>query len=496
MIELEHITKSISKKMSSINKNSMLVAGIVNTVNDGVVRIKGLDRARYGELVRINNSYALIMNLEENSVGAVLLTNTNEVVSGDLAYLTDRVMDVGVSDSILSRVISPLGTPMDNKGKIEHDEYRLLEFPAPEIAKRGAVNSPLQTGIKAIDAMVPIGKGQRELIIGDRETGKTAIAVDTIINQKGKNVICIYAAIGQKASSTANVIKVLEEHGAMSYTTVVCSSASDSPSMQYLAPYTAVSIAEYFMYKGRDVLIVYDDLTKHAVAYRTLSLLLGRPSGREAYPGDIFYTHSRLLERAAKMGEKYGGGSITALPIVETLLDDISQYIPTNVISITDGQLFLTNELFNSGIRPAVNVGLSVSRVGGSAQIKAMRKISSQLRLDLAHYRELAIFSQFANDLDPETKAILDNGERLTEALKQSQYKPQNVEKQVVFLYAVINKMLDQVPVNRIQEGERVLEQLIENYAPEVYVQIKTTGEMTDEIKQKIKEIAVKVELK
>lgn len=496
MIELEHIAKSIESKILEMQKSATpFNAGRVLTVNDGVTRIKGLKNAKYGELLRVGNSFALVMNLEEDNVGAVLLTNVDEVSSGDTAYLTDKVMDIGVSDKILGRVVNALGSPIDNKGSIKCDTYRPIEFPAPEIMKRGAVNTPLQTGIKAIDAMVPIGKGQRELIIGDRQTGKTTIVIDTILNQKDKDVICVYCAIGQKASSTASVISTFEKYGAMDYTVIVAATASDSASMQYLAPYTATAIAEYFMYAGKNVLICYDDLTKHAVAYRSLSLLLNRPSGREAYPGDIFYTHSRLLERSAKLCKESGGGSITALPIIETQLGDISQYIPTNVISITDGQIFLTSELFNSGIRPAVNVGLSVSRVGGSAQVKAMKKLSARLRLDLAHYRELAVFSQFASELDSETRVILNAGGRLTESLKQIQYSPINIENQIVFLFLIINNLIPSVPLQKLNIAESKFIDLLNVSAPEVLEDIRKSGDFSEENQNKVREIAATLQV-
>jgi F-type H+-transporting ATPase subunit alpha len=403
------------------------------------------------------------------------------VSEGSLVRNTGTVVQVPVGEGLLGRVISPLGVPMDGKGKVFADKYRPIEAEAPAIFDRQGVKEPLETGIIAIDSMVPIGKGQRELIIGDRQTGKTAIALDTILNQKGKNVYCVYVAIGQKTSTIASIIRTLEEEGAMEYTIVVASTSSDAPSMQYIAPYAGCAIAEEFMYNGKDVLIVYDDLSKHAVAYRTMSLLLRRPPGREAYPGDVFYLHSRLLERAAHLRKELGGGSMTALPIIETMAGDISAYIPTNVISITDGQIFLETELFNAGIRPAVNVGLSVSRVGGSAQIKAMRKVAGRLRLDLAQYRELAVFAQFASDLDKHTRETLEQGARLTEILKQPQYSPYPMASQVMLLYVAINKYLMKIPFNYVREfGQRYIDYVDTNH-PGVRLQIDRTGDLSEE---------------
>ena len=411
--------------------------GTVLDVGDGIAHIYGLERAMAGELLELPHGvYGLVLNLELDNVGAVLLGDDFLIKEGDEVRRTGKIMDVPVGDALIGRVVNPLGQPIDGKGAIQATERRPVEHPAPGIADRQSVNEPLQTGLKAIDAMVPIGRGQRELIIGDRGTGKTAIALDTIINQKGKNVICIYVAIGQKESTVARVVQKLEETGALEYTIVVSASASTGAPLQYIAPYAGVAMGEYFMYKGKHVLCVYDDLTKQAAAYRAMSLLLRRPPGREAYPGDVFYLHSRLLERAAKLSPELGGGSITALPIIETQAGDVSAYIPTNVISITDGQIFLGTDMFYSGIRPAVDVGLSVSRVGGSAQTKAMKQVAGQLRLDLAQYRELAAFAQFGSDLDAATKAQLDRGERLTEMLKQGQYEPMSVAEMVINLYA------------------------------------------------------------
>jgi F-type H+-transporting ATPase subunit alpha len=456
--------------------------GTVISSGDGIVNVRGLESCKYGELLEFeNNAFGIVMNLSKESIGAVLLNNVWDVSEGSSVKSTGTVVQVPVGEGLLGRVISPLGVPMDGKGKLFADKHRPIEAEAPHIFDRQGVNKPLETGIIAIDSMVPIGKGQRELIIGDRQTGKTAIAVDTILNQKGKNVYCVYVAIGQKASTIASIIKTLEDEGAMEYTIVVASTGSDAPSMQYIAPYAGCAIAEEFMYNGKDALIVYDDLSKHAVAYRTMSLLLRRPPGREAYPGDVFYLHSRLLERTARLSDEHGGGSMTALPIIETMAGDISAYIPTNVISITDGQIFLESELFNAGIRPAVNVGLSVSRVGGNAQIKAMRKVAGRLRLDLAQYRELAVFAQFASDLDKHTRETLDQGARLTETLKQPQYSPYPMASQVMLLYVAINKYLMKLPFNYVSEfGRRYLDYVDTNY-PGVRLQIDKTGDLSEE---------------
>ena len=441
--------------------------GTVIEVGDGIARIHGLEKAMAGELLEFDNGvFGLVQNLEQDNVGGVILGGETLVKEGDTVRRTGRIMQVPVGDAMIGRVVNALGQPIDGKGPIATTETRPVEYPAPGIADRQSVNEPLQTGIKAIDALVPIGRGQRELIIGDRGTGKTAIAVDTILNQKGQNVICVYVAIGQKASTVARVVKTLEDHGAMSYTIVVAATASDSAPLQYLAPYAGVSIAEYFMYKGQHALCVYDDLSEHAMAYRAMSLLLRRPPGREAYPGDVFFLHSRLLERAAKLSKDLGGGSITALPIIETLAGDLSGYIPTNVISITDGQIMLESEAFYSGIRPAINVGLSVSRVGGSAQIKAMKQVAGRMRLDLAQYRELAAFAQFGSDLDKDTKAQLDRGARMVETLKQPQYSPLVVEDQVVVIYLAVNGYLADVPVNQVVKFQNdYLKFMHSNYA-------------------------------
>ena len=425
--------------------------GTVIQVADGIARIHGLEKAMQGELLEFPGGvYGMVLNLEEDNVGAVLLGDSRNISEKDTVKTTGRVVEVPVGDALIGRVVNALGQPIDGKGPINTDKFRQIERVASGVITRKSVDTPLQTGIKAIDAMVPIGRGQRELIIGDRQTGKTAIAVDTIINQKGQNVKCIYVAIGQKASTVANIVKTLEENGAMSYTTVVASTASELAPLQYIAPYSGCAIGEEWMEQGQDVLVVYDDLSKHAAAYRTLSLLLKRPPGREAYPGDVFYLHSRLLERAARMSDEYGGGSLTALPIIETQAGDVSAYIPTNVISITDGQIYLETEMFNSGFRPAVNAGLSVSRVGGSAQIKAMKKIAAPIRTELAQYRELASFAQFGSELDADTKETLAQGERIREMLKQPQYKPMPVEYQVIIIYAVTKKYVIDIDVDRV----------------------------------------------
>ena len=429
--------------------------GTVIQVADGIARIHGLEKAMQGELLEFPGEvYGMVLNLEEDNVGAVLLGDSRNVNEGDTVKTTGRVVEVPVGDALTGRVVNALGQPIDGKGPIVTDKYRKIERVASGVITRKSVSVPLQTGIKAIDAMVPIGRGQRELIIGDRQTGKTAIAIDTIINQKGQGVHCIYVAIGQKASTVASIVKTLEEYGAMAYTTVVASTASELAPLQYIAPYSGCAIGEEWMENGGDVLVVYDDLSKHAAAYRTLSLLLKRAPGREAYPGDVFYLHSRLLERAARMSDEYGGGSLTALPIIETQAGDVSAYIPTNVISITDGQIYLETEMFNSGFRPAINAGLSVSRVGGSAQIKAIKKIAAPIRTELAQYRELASFSQFGSELDADTKEKLAQGERIREMLKQPQYKPMPVEYQVIIIYAVTKKYVIDIDVDRILDFE------------------------------------------
>ena len=440
-----------------------------------------------GELLEFPGEvYGMVLNLEEDNVGAVLLGDRRNINEGDIVKTTGRVVEVPVGDALTGRVVNSLGQPIDNKGPIETDKYRPIERVASGVISRKSVDTPIQTGIKAIDAMVPIGRGQRELIIGDRQTGKTAIAIDTIINQKGQGVHCIYVAIGQKASTVANIVKTLEEFGAMDYTTIVASTASELAPLQYIAPYAGCAIGEEWMERGEDVLVVYDDLSKHATAYRTLSLLLRRPPGREAYPGDVFYLHSRLLERAARLSDELGGGSLTALPIIETQAGDVSAYIPTNVISITDGQIYLETEMFNAGFRPAINAGLSVSRVGGSAQIKAMKKIAGPIRTDLAQYRELAAFAQFGSELDDDTKERLDQGERIREILKQPQYQPLPVEKQVAIIYAAVKKHLLDLPVDQILDFQKELFELIDTKYPEIFTSIAETKVMDDATEEKL----------
>ena len=461
--------------------------GTVIQVADGIARIHGLDNAMQGELLEFPGEvYGMVLNLEEDNVGAVLLGSQRNINEGDTVKTTGRVVEVPVGDAMLGRVVNALGQPIDGKGPIETDKYRQIERVASGVISRKSVDTPLQTGIKAIDSMVPIGRGQRELIIGDRQTGKTAIAIDTIINQKGQNVKCIYVAIGQKASTVASIVKTLEEFGAMSYTTVVASTASELAPLQYIAPYAGCAIGEEWMENGQDVLVVYDDLSKHAAAYRTLSLLLKRPPGREAYPGDVFYLHSRLLERAARLSDNLGGGSLTALPIIETQAGDVSAYIPTNVISITDGQIYLETEMFNSGFRPAINAGLSVSRVGGSAQIKAMKKIAAPIRVELAQYRELAAFSQFGSELDADTTEKLAQGERIREMLKQPQYQPMPVEKQVMIIYAATKKYLIDIPVADILAFEKALFEYVDTKYPEIPEAIRTEKVMSEEIEAKL----------
>lgn len=462
--------------------------GTVIQVADGIARIHGLEKAMQGELLEFPGEvYGMVLNLEEDNVGAVLLGDAKNINEGDTVKTTGRVVEVPVGDVMTGRVVNALGQPIDGKGPINAKKFRQIERVASGVISRKSVDTPLQTGIKAIDAMVPIGRGQRELIIGDRQTGKTAIAIDTIINQKGQNVHCIYVAIGQKASTVANIVKTLEDYGAMDYTTIVVSTASELAPLQYIAPYSGCAIGEEWMENGEDVLIVYDDLSKHATAYRTLSLLLRRPPGREAYPGDVFYLHSRLLERAARLSDKLGGGSLTALPIIETQAGDVSAYIPTNVISITDGQIYLETEMFNAGFRPAVNAGLSVSRVGGAAQIKAIKKLAAPIRVELAQYRELASFAQFGSELDADTKEKLDQGERIKEILKQPQYKPMPVEYQVIIIYAATKKYLLDVPVDEILRFEKELFEFIKTKYPEIPESIKETKELSSEVEEELK---------
>jgi F-type H+-transporting ATPase subunit alpha len=454
-------------------------------VGDGIATIYGLDQVMYNELLEFPNEvFGLALNLEEESVGAVLLGESHLIKEGDLVKRTHRIMQVPAGPNLIGRVVNPLGVPLDDKGPIHSDVSMIVERLAPGVVDRLPVKEPLQTGIKAIDSMIPIGRGQRELIIGDRQTGKTAIAIDTIINQKGKDVICIYVAIGQKNSTIAYSIKVLEDYGAMDYTILVAASASDPSPLQYLAPYSGCSLGEYFRDNGQHALLIYDDLSKHAAAYREISLLLRRPPGREAYPGDVFYLHSRLLERAAKLNEENGGGSLTALPIIETQAGDVSGYIPTNVISITDGQIYLEPELFNAGIRPAINVGISVSRVGGNAQIKAMKQVAGKLRLDLAQYRDLATFAQFGTELDRASQAQLDRGERLTEILKQGQYVPLDVVKQILIIYAGNRGYLDEFDVDRLGDYETRLYSYFTEEHPDILEKIEEKKEIDGDLEE------------
>lgn len=478
--EISSVIKEQIKQYSTKLETSDI--GTVIQVADGIARIHGLDEAMQGELLEFPGEvYGMVLNLEEDNVGAVLLGDQKNISEGDVVKTTGRVVEVPVGDAMTGRVVNSLGQPIDGKGPIETEKYRPIERVASGVISRKSVDTPLQTGIKAIDAMVPIGRGQRELIIGDRQTGKTAIAVDTIINQKGQGVHCIYVAIGQKSSTVANIVKTFEEYGAMDYTTVVASTASELAPLQYIAPYAGCAIGEEWMENGEDVLVIYDDLSKHATAYRTLSLLLRRPPGREAYPGDVFYLHSRLLERAAKLSDELGGGSLTALPLIETQAGDVSAYIPTNVISITDGQIYLETEMFNAGFRPAVNAGLSVSRVGGAAQIKAMKKIAGPIRTDLAQYRELAAFAQFGSELDDDTKERLAQGERIKEVLKQPQYQPLPVEQQVVIIYAATRKYLLEIKVEDILDFQKELFELIDTKYPDVFRSIRETKELSKE---------------
>ena len=483
--EISSVIKEEIKRYSS--HMSVAEVGTVIQVTDGIARIHGLEKAMQGELLEFPHGVrGMVLNLEEDNVGAVLLGDATNIEEGDIVKTTGTVVEVPVGDEMIGRVVNALGQPIDGKGPISSRKFRKIERVASGVIDRKSVDTPLQTGIKAIDSMVPIGRGQRELIIGDRQTGKTAIAIDTIINQKGQNVKCIYVAIGQKASTVANIVKTLEENGAMDYTTVVASTSSELAPLQYIAPYSGCAIGEEWMENGEDVLIIYDDLSKHATAYRTLSLLLRRPPGREAYPGDVFYLHSRLLERAARLSDELGGGSLTALPIIETQAGDVSAYIPTNVISITDGQIYLETEMFNAGFRPAVNAGLSVSRVGGSAQIKAMKKIAAPIRVELAQFRELASFAQFGSELDADTKEKLAQGERIREVLKQPQYAPVPVEYQVIILYAATRKHLLDIPTEKVLEFEEALFEYIKTKYPEIPESIKETRVLSDEAEQKL----------
>lgn len=490
--EISNVIKEQIKAYST--KMEFIEAGTVTQVGDGIAQVYGLESAKSGELLEFPNGVqGMAQNLDEDSIGVIILGSDAGIKEGDSVKLTGRMAEVPVGDGMLGRVVNALGEPIDDKGPIAADGHRLIESPAPTVIMRSEVNQPLQTGIKAIDSLVPIGKGQRELIIGDRETGKTAIGIDTIINQKNTGVHCVYVAIGQKASTVARIIKTLNEADAMDYTTVVVSTASDPAPLQYISPYAGTAIAEEWMNNGKDVLIIYDDLSKHAVAYRSISLLLKRPPGREAYPGDVFYLHSRLLERAASMSEEHGGGTLTALPIVETQEGDISAYIPTNIISITDGQIYLESDLFNHGIRPAINPGLSVSRVGGSAQIPAMKKIAGPLRIEFAQYNELSVFSQFGTDLDKDTLARLEHGERIMEVLKQGQYKPMKVENQVLIFYALSQRHLTNIDVNRVLKFQNDFLRYVEKNHKDIQTEIRTTGLISDELAERIDQVIAKV---
>ena len=489
-IKAEEISSIIQDKIKGFDQRvDVTETGYVIQVGDGIAKVYGLEGAMAGELLEFpGDVFGVALNLEEDSVGAVLMGSDTGIKEGDQVKRTGRIAEVPVGEALVGRVVDAMGQPIDGKGPIQTTETRLIEVRAPGVVERQSVNEPLQTGLKAIDAMIPIGRGQRELIIGDRQTGKTAIAVDTIINQKGLDVFCIYVAIGQKRSTVARVVKTLEDHGAMDFTTVVSATASDAAPLQFFSPYAGVSMGEYFRDNGKHALIIYDDLSKHAVAYRQLSLLLRRPPGREAFPGDVFFLHSRLLERAAKLSDEKGGGSLTALPIIETQAGDVSAYIPTNVISITDGQIYLAGDLFYSGIRPAINVGLSVSRVGGAAQIKTMKQVAGTLRLDLAQYREMAAFAQFGSELDKATQAQLARGARMVEMLKQEQYKPMPVADQVLSIFAGVNGFVDDVPVNKVREFEEGLLAFIKERHPQLREDVVAKKKIDDEFGGKLKQ--------
>ena len=488
-IRAEEISAIIKKQIENFGREvEVSETGTIISVGDGIARIHGLDKAMAGELLEFpGNTMGMVLNLEEDNVGASILGDSEHIKEGDTVKRTERIVQVPVGEALVGRVVNGIGIPIDGKGEIETETYSKVEIKAPGIVARKSVHEPMQTGLKAIDAMVPIGRGQRELIIGDRQTGKTAVATDAIINQKGQNMICIYVAIGQKRSTVAQVVDKLKQHGAMDYTIVVSASASEPATMQFMAPYTGVTMGEFFRDSGKHALIIYDDLSKQAVAYRQLSLLLRRPPGREAYPGDVFYIHSRLLERACKLNDDEGAGSLTALPIIETQAGDVSAYIPTNVISITDGQIFLETDLFYSGVRPAINVGLSVSRVGGSAQVKAMKQVAGTLRLDLAQYREMAAFAQFGSDLDAATQRQLNRGARLVEILKQGQYQPLPVEKQVVAIFAVNNGYVDEYPTTVVQRYEKEMISFMESSYSDVLDTIRDKKALDDELQDKIK---------
>lgn len=483
------IRQQIEKYQPQVEVTSV---GTVIQVGDGIARVYGLEDCMANELLEFPGGVlGMALNLEEDNIGCVILGPFKHIKEGDTVKRTGRIVSVPVGDALIGRIINPMGQPLDGKGPIESDKFRPIERIAPGVIKRKSVDTPLQTGLKAIDSMIPIGRGQRELIIGDRQTGKTALAIDTIINQRDSDVICIYVAIGQKSSTVANVIQSLKNHGAMDYTIVISATASEPAPLLFVAPYAGCAIGEEFMEQGKDVLIIYDDLSKQAAAYREMSLLLRRPPGREAYPGDVFYLHSRLLERAAKLAPEYGGGSLTALPIIETQAGDVSAYIPTNVISITDGQIYLESDLFYAGVRPAVNVGLSVSRVGGAAQIKAMKQVAGRLRLDLAQYRELAAFAQFGSDLDKASQARLVRGERIVEVLKQDQYQPMPVEDQILIIFVAVNGYLDDLPVEQVRSFEEQFLQYMRTDKPEIREEIKNSGSISEEIEKKLREIVV-----
>jgi len=489
-IRAEEISKVIKEQIKNFEqKVQMEEIGTVLSAGDGIAKVYGLDNAMAGELLELPGGvYGIVFNLEEDNVGIVIMGEYTHIKEGDTVKRTGKIASVPVGEALIGRVVDPLGQPIDGKGPIETNEYDVIEKIAPGIVTRKPVHEPLQTGIKAIDSMIPIGRGQRELIIGDRQTGKTAVVLDTIINQKGKDVICVYVAIGQKRSTVARVVDTLEKHGAMDYTIIVSATASDPAPLQFIAPFSGCTMGEYFRDRGKHALVIYDDLSKQATAYRQLSLLLRRPPGREAYPGDVFYLHSRLLERAAKLNDELGAGSLTALPIIETQAGDVSAYIPTNVISITDGQIYLESDLFYSGIRPAVNVGLSVSRVGGSAQIKAMKQVAGRLRLELAQFRELAAFAQFGSDLDAATQAQLNRGEKLVEILKQGQYYPVPVEEQIISIFAGVNGLVDDIPTKSVTKFEAELLTYIKTNKPEILQEIREKKALSDELTGKMKE--------
>lgn len=489
MSENNQIVEELKNKIKGFkSKSSLEKVGTVTKVGDGIAQVHGLTDCMSSEMLEFpGGEFGVALNLEEHAVGAIILGNYLKIKEGDEVKSTGRILSVPVSDDLVGRVVNALGEPIDGKGEVEKSEFMPIEKIAPGVIERKSVDTPVQTGVKAIDSMIPIGRGQRELVIGDRQTGKTAICLDTIINQKGKDLVCIYVAIGQKESKIARIVADLEEHGAMEHTIVVSAGASDPASQAYIAPYTGCAIGEYFMKQGKEALIIYDDLSKHAWAYREMSLLLKRPPGREAYPGDIFYLHSKLLERACKVSEDYGGGSLTALPVIETQAGDVSAYIPTNVISITDGQIYLESDLFYAGVKPALNVGLSVSRVGSAAQTKAMKSVAGQLRLDLAQYRELAAFAQFGSDLDKETKEKLERGKRVTEILKQNQYEPMSVANQVAIIYAAINGLLDDIKDNKIREFEQAYNKYLKESKDKLLAKIEDKKELDDEIELELK---------